>query len=124
MRVFKYRYFKKWADHEDIADEALLKAVNEINAGLFDANLGGGLYKKRIPRQGQGKRGGHRVLLAFKQDKHIFFLYGFAKNQQENVDDDQRGAYFKLSKYLLSVDDQEIKRLLKINELEEVLYEN
>ena len=124
MRVFKYRNFGKWTRSESISDETLLNAVQEINAGLFDANLGGGLYKKRIPRQGQGKRSGYRVLLAFKHEKNVFFLHGFAKNQQENISDKEKEAYIDLAQYLFSISDYEITNLIKINELIEVNYEN
>jgi hypothetical protein len=34
-----------------------------MTEGLFDADLGGGLFKKRIARQGQGKSGGFRTLV-------------------------------------------------------------
>ncbi|HEX4045911.1 MAG TPA: type II toxin-antitoxin system RelE/ParE family toxin [Gammaproteobacteria bacterium] len=33
-----------------------MEAIQQINTGLFEANLGGWLYKKRIARKGQGKR--------------------------------------------------------------------
>jgi len=38
--------------------------VVEIQKGLIDARLGGGLIKKRVARSGHGKRGGYRVILA------------------------------------------------------------
>ena len=44
-----------------------------MEKGLFEANLGNGLYKKRIARPNQGKSDGYRVLLAFKQKNHLFF---------------------------------------------------
>ena len=124
MRTFKYRNFNDWAEYERISDQTLLKAVKELNAGLFDANLGGGLYKKRVPRKGQGKRGGYRVLLAFKQDKHTFFLHGFAKNQQENISDDEKGIYLKLADRLLTMNERELKEWLVKNKLIEVVYED
>ena len=122
MRIFKYRHFKRWAKDEDITDQTLIDTANEIKAGLVDANLGGGLYKKRVPREGQGKRGGYRVLLAYKQDKHVFFLYGFAKNEKDNINDEQKGAFLDLAKYFLTVNEQEIAELVKINELVEINY--
>jgi hypothetical protein len=32
-----------------------------MTEGLYDVDLGGGLFKKRIARTGQGKSGGYRV---------------------------------------------------------------
>jgi hypothetical protein len=124
MRVFKYSYFGRWAEHEDLSDQTLLKAVKEINAGLFDAHLGNGLYKKRVARQGQGKRGGYRVLLAFKHDKHTFFLHGFAKNQEENISDEQKEVYLELAKRFWTMNDQEIDVWLNRKKLIEVVYES
>ncbi|POZ51289.1 type II toxin-antitoxin system RelE/ParE family toxin [Methylovulum psychrotolerans] len=57
MRVFKYRLFEKWAKKQGIIDDDLKKAVFEIENGLCDANLGGHVYKKRISRSDEGKRG-------------------------------------------------------------------
>ena len=48
-----------------------------MEKGLFEANLGNGLYKKRIARPNQGKSDGYRVLLAFKQKNHLFFEVKF-----------------------------------------------
>jgi hypothetical protein len=55
MRIFKYRAFRQWAKAEGLSDSALKNAIKEIELGLFEANLGGGLYKKRVARKGQGK---------------------------------------------------------------------
>jgi hypothetical protein len=48
--------------------------------GLFEADLGGDLLKKRIARPGQGKSGGYRTLVATNRDSRWIFVYGFAKN--------------------------------------------
>ena len=44
MRIFKTKWFNKWADNEKLSDEAVRKAVEELVAGLFDADLGGHVY--------------------------------------------------------------------------------
>lgn len=48
MRIFKYRAFRQWAKSAAISDNTLKKAIGEIEDGLFDTNLGNGLYKKRV----------------------------------------------------------------------------
>lgn len=40
--------FKKWTASENLSDEALKNAVNEMENDLVDADLGGKVYKKRI----------------------------------------------------------------------------
>ena len=79
MRIFKNKEFHKWTKKQSIKDSSLQKAVQEMNDGLYDANLGGGIYKKRIAYGGKGKRGGVRTILAFQIGKKAFFIYGFAK---------------------------------------------
>lgn len=120
MRVFKYRHFSKWAKSERLSDSALLDALKEIESGLVDADLGAGLFKKRVARQGMGKRSGYRVLLALKFKERAFFLHGFPKSERENIDETEKELYLDLARHLLSVNDQEIERLLKIKEYIEV----
>jgi len=62
--------------------------VAEMERGLIDASLGGGLFKKRIGRSGAGKREGYRVMVARRADGPWFFIEGFAKNERENVEID------------------------------------
>ena len=56
--------------------------------GLVDADLGGGLVKKRIGRPGQGKSGGYRTLVATNKGNRWFFVFGFEKNERANVSDE------------------------------------
>ena len=79
MRIFKTKLFHQWASKEGLNDAALCRAVDEIERGLIDANLGGRVFKKRVAIQGRGKSGGLRTLLAFKHEDKAFFIYGFAK---------------------------------------------
>lgn len=64
MAVYKTRWFDRWARREGLTDAGLCAAVQEMAQGLVDADLGGGLVKKRIGRRGQGKSGGYRTLVA------------------------------------------------------------
>lgn len=45
MRIFKNRSFSKWASKEGLNDALLLAAVDEMERGLIDANLGGHVVK-------------------------------------------------------------------------------
>ena len=86
MQVFKNKAFSKWAVKEGLSDDALLTAISEIESGLVDADLGGHVLKKRVPIAGRGKRGGVRTILAYQYRNKAFFVYGFAKNAQDNID--------------------------------------
>jgi len=58
VRVFKTKWFTRFARKEHIDDSVLEMAVHEAEEGLHDGDLGGGLIKKRVARPGEGKRGG------------------------------------------------------------------
>lgn len=120
MRIFKYRMFRQWAKKEGISDSALKKAIDEIERGLFDASLGNGLYKQRVARKGQGKRGGYRTILAFKEKDRSVFMYGYPKNDRANISDKEEAVYKKLAAYYLGVPDNKLENLITIGELFEV----
>jgi len=105
---------------ERISDNALKKAIDEMGNGLFEANLGSGLYKKRIARKGQGKRSSYRTILAFKEKDRSFFMYGYAKNDRDNISNKEELVYKKLAGYFLKMPDSKLENLIKIDELFEV----
>jgi hypothetical protein len=78
--VFKTREFARIARREAIRDATLLEAAGRAERGLIDADLGAGLIKQRVARQGQGRRSGYRTLMAFRVGSSTVFVYGFAKN--------------------------------------------
>jgi len=91
-RVFKTRYFIRWMRKTALNDEVLCVAVNEMAQGLIDADLGGGVVKKRVGISGRGKRGGARTLVATNKGNRWFFVYGFEKNDRANISDDELEA--------------------------------
>src|SRR6478736_5473176 len=93
MDVFKRRVFARWQAREGLSDAALCEAVREMEAGLIDAQLGGLLYKKRIPRPGWGKRGGYRTLLSARIGSRYVFLHGFSKSDQADITPDEQKAF-------------------------------
>lgn len=121
MRIFKNIFFNRWSDKLGLEDETLKVAIDEIAAGLYDANLGGHLFKKRIGLKGKGKRGSLRTIIAFKKEDKAFFMYGFAKNKKENIDEAEEKIYKKLATLLLSYSDETINIAIKNKELIEVL---
>ena len=75
MRIFKTCYFTKWMRKSYLTDDLLVQAVTEMYQGLIDANLGSGLFKKRIGIAGRGKRGGVRTLVATNKDDRWFCIW-------------------------------------------------
>ncbi len=89
MRIFKTKLFAKFARRERISDASLVEAVERAGRGLIDADLGGGVLKQRVARQGQGRSGGYRTLIACRFGDLAVFLFGFAKNERDNIDDEE-----------------------------------
>lgn len=84
-RIFKNGWFERFARKERIADASLREAVERAESGLVDADLGGGVIKQRVARTGQGKSGGYRTLILFRQGDRAIFTFGFAKSAQANI---------------------------------------
>lgn len=120
MRIFKNKYFSKWAVKESVSDETLRVALNEIERGLIDADLGGHVLKKRVAVAGKGKSGGVRTLLAYRIKGKAFFVYGFAKSKQANIKDDELKALKLYAKVLLGYSDEELNKAVKAGALIEV----
>lgn len=84
-RVFKTRHFSRWMRKTELTDSALCTAVSEMENGLIDAELGGGLVKKRVALPGRGKSSSTRTLVATNKGNRWFFVFGFEKNDRANV---------------------------------------
>ena len=89
-------------------------------AGLYEADLGGGLLKKRIARAGQGKSGGFRTLVATNKGNKWCFVFGFPKNERSNIDKDEEEALKKLAAYLLLLAPAALAKAQAADELKEV----
>ncbi len=78
-RIFKTKTFDRWAK-KVLSDALLCAAAREIEQGLFEADLGQGICKKRVALPGQGKSGSVRTLVAKRHAAAIFFLFGREKS--------------------------------------------
>lgn len=110
MDVLKRKDFARWQAGEKLSDTALCKAVQEMESGLIDADLGGSLYKKRVARLGAGKSGGYRTLLSACIGHRYVFLHGFPKNDKANITRDEKKALQFARKVFL---EQSVKELVK-----------
>lgn len=102
MNVLKRKDFARWQTGEKLSDAALCKAVQEMESGLIDADLGGHLYKKRVARPGAGKSGDYRTLLSARVGHRYVFLHGFPKSDKANITRDERKRCNMLARYFLS----------------------
>ena len=122
MRLFKLKAFARFQRREGIADKVLSKTIRGAEDGLVDADLGGGLIKLRVARPGQGKRGGFRTIIAYRRGSRAVFLFGFAKSERENLDDDELAQWQRIGRAYLGLDDEELEAAVTTEELMEVEY--
>ena len=61
QRIFKTRNFSQWMCKTELNDEVLYSAVIEMTQGLIDADLGGGILKKRVGLPGRGQGWGQNL---------------------------------------------------------------
>lgn len=121
--IAKTKYFAKWAKQAGVADEALLQAVAEMGQGLIDADLGGGLVKKRVALRGQGKRSGSRTILATNKRNKWIFIFGFEKNERGNISAKELEALQSLAKDLLGLNELKFQIYVESGRLIEVPHE-
>jgi hypothetical protein len=112
MRLFKVKWFVKFARRERIADANLKETVVRAVHGLIDADLGGHVIKQRIARPGQGKSGGYRVIVALRARNRAVFLYGFAKNEKDNIGDDELETLKEIAAAWLEADERKLESAL------------
>ncbi len=120
MTIYKTQWFARWANKQGLTSPSLCAAVREMTEGLYDADLGNGLLKKRIARPGQGKRSGFRTLVATNKGNRWIFLFGFPKNERSNIDKDEEVALKLLAAHLLSLTAQALDQAQHAGELMEV----
>jgi hypothetical protein len=120
MRIFKTRGVKRFAGRERMSDASLQAAILRAGEGLIDADLGGGLIKQRVARAGHGRSGGFRMIVAYRAAHRAVFLYGFAKNDRDNISDDELDTLRTIGANWLAASPDVIGRVLAEGDLQEI----
>ena len=123
MRIYKTRWLARFVRRERIADRSLREAITRAERGLVDADLGGGIVKQRVAREGQGRSGGYRMLVAYRAGERAIFLYGFAKRERENIGPDALLTLREIGAAWLTTDERHIARALEEGLLHEVRHD-
>ena len=113
IRIYANRWFAKFPAKEKISDAMLADAVHRAEAGLIDADLGSGLVKQRIARQGGGKSGGYRSILIFRSGERAIFVFAFAKSDKTNLSAAELKVYRKAASIMLELGEDQIEKKLK-----------
>ncbi len=103
-----------------LEDQALLLAIEEMEQGLVDADLGGGVYKKRVPLPNRGKSGSTRTIIATNRSGRWFYLFGFEKGERDNINKAELAYLKNLADVLLTYSEEELRVALATEQLIEV----
>ncbi len=114
MLKLKTKWFNKWAKKHSIADNILLLALEAISKNFNVVNLGGGVFKVRTPRIGQGKSGSFRTIVVYKKMDKAIFVYGFSKSERNNLNKEELIFFKKLASDLLQITTKEFSRQEKL----------
>jgi hypothetical protein len=120
MRIFQNSWFRRFSRREKIEPDVLIDAIARAERGIVDAELGGGVIKQRIARPGQGRSGGYRTIIVFRQGERAFFVYGFAKSGRDNITRDEAESFKQAAKELLALSDMQIEKLIANGGLMEI----
>jgi hypothetical protein len=120
MSVYVTKEFARFARKAGLADAQLLHAAQDVAAGRYDADLGGGVFKQRVAREGGGKSGGFRTIILFRVGSHSFFAHGFAKSDKANVSAKELKALKRLADVLLGFSEEQLEAAQAAGELGEV----
>jgi hypothetical protein len=119
-RILKGRKFARFARKAHISDADLWEAIQRANAGLIDADLGGGVIKQRIARSGEGKSGGSRSIILFRRGDCAVFVHGFEKKTTSNITVTELFAFRRLADRILNYSVAEMEEQIETGSLIEI----
>ncbi len=109
MKKLSTKWFKKWSKKVNLSNQDLLETIQNLEAGFSVSELGGNLFKVRAKRKHSGKRSGFRTIIVLKSGEKAIFLYGFGKNEKENISKSDLKNLKKLGHDLISLDSKQLK---------------
>ncbi|MHC6203933.1 type II toxin-antitoxin system RelE/ParE family toxin [Breznakiellaceae bacterium SP9] len=75
----------------------------------------------RLARAGEGKSGGYRLILFFRQEERTFFEYAYPKSKRDNISDKELKRFKILAKTHLALTNKEIEKRIENETLSEIL---
>ncbi len=112
MIKLKSKWFAKWAKKNNIKDSDLILTIGNLKQNKSTVNLGSNLYKVRIAKPSRGKSGGYRSLIVYRQGNRSVYIYGFDKNEKDNLSDNELKDFRELSRTLSKITIKEIDRVV------------
>lgn len=124
MALYTTKRFERLCRKIELDRLGLRSIAEEVIAGRFEADLGGGVIKKRVALS-KGKSGGARAVLFFRQDSNLFFYDVWLKSDvsgkgMREIEEDELEAYKLMARRYLSWNQKEIEKLIAAGMLHEV----
>ena len=125
VRVFAVPQVMRLLRKERLPDAALCAVAREVVAGRLgagEADLGDGLWKKRLARPGGGKSGGYRAVVAYRRPKNdrVLFAFLFAKSSASTLAPAGREALARVAANFAGATDEQVGALLDAGDMREV----
>lgn len=125
MRVSLTLQVQKLAQQERIPNQVLCRAAREVVAGVLgsgEADLGGGLFKKRLARSGGGKSGGYRAIIACRSPNagRVLYACAFAKAAASALTPQGHDVLCKVAGSFFRTDEVGITALLAVGDITEI----
>jgi hypothetical protein len=124
VRIFKTKWLARFARRVGIDDQGLRAAIERAEKGLIDADLGGGLIKQRVARPGRGRSAGYRMVVGYRVKDRAVFLLGFAKNERENIEDNELLSLREVAERWLTADASRIHKEIELGNLQEISHDD
>ena len=113
MKKLSIKWFNKWSKKVKLANEDLLEAITNLEKGLSTSDLGNYLFKIRVKRENSGKSSGFRTIVVYKKNDIAIFVYGFGKNEKENISKTELQYFKKLADDLMVLDLEQIEQFIE-----------
>ena len=115
MKKLKTKWFNKWAKKKNISDNKLLESIENIENSHSAVNLGGSIFKVRISLPDKGKSSGFRTIVIYREYERVVIVYGFSKNEQENISKSELQHFKKMAKDILALDVKTLEKAIEQN---------
>jgi len=120
VRVFAIPAFDRFARKARINDDRLIDAVDRADRGLIYADLGEEVIKQAVARPNEAAINGFRTIIGFRSEYRAFFLFGFPKNEAENITPNALKGFRKITADFMALPDAQMEILFASDELREI----
>jgi hypothetical protein len=112
MNKLSTKWFKKWSKKVKLTNDDLLEAIDDLEDGASTTDLGSHLFKVRVSREHSGKSSGFRTIIIYQENEKAIFLYGFGKNEKQNISKAELQYFKKLGNDLLALNPEQLEDVI------------